>query len=403
MTVQTLIHSARILGAEDADWVLFASGRVAQTGSGDSWRELERFTLDAKPKTTGAMSAKPDEIRVVDATAIAGADAVLTPGFIDLHVHGGGGHAHEDGADAIVAAREFHRAHGTTRAVVSFVTSDIPALLEHVQTAAELVGRVGILGSHLEGPFLAPERRGAHDPRLLREPAADILASLLRAGDGTVRQVTIAPELPGGLEAVRTIVAAGAVCAVGHTEADRDLATAAFDAGATLLTHTFNAMPPLLHRAPGPIGAALSNDSVTLELIVDDTHVHADLVRMVAAAAPGRTALVTDAMAATGMPDGDYRLSSLEVEVRDGVARLREGGAIAGSTLTQDDALRRAVRGGVPLPDAVDALTRTPARVLGLNDHGALNSGYVADAVLLTSDLHVRGVWADGELVAGAA
>lgn len=384
MSRRTIIHSVCVLGAgDDADWVLFDDGLVAAVGTGDDWRPLEAA-------------------EVLDASAVAGPHAVLTPGFIDLHVHGGHGHGHEDGAAAILAARDFHRSHGTTRAVLSFATASMDALRESAALTASLTGRAGILGSHLEGPFLTPARKGAHDEALLRTPDLGVLEDLLQAGEGTVRQVTVAPELPGGLAAVERVVAAGAVCAIGHTDADRDTAARAFDAGATLLTHAFNAMPALLHRAPGPIGAALANPSVTLELIVDGTHVHPDLVRMLIAAAPERVALITDAMSAAGMPDGAYRLSSLDVMVRDGVARLRDGdgeGAIAGSTLTQDEALRRTVQAGVPLEAAVDALTRVPAAVLRRHDQGRLSSGSVADAVLLDSELRVRAVWADGEAI----
>ena len=380
---RTVIHSVRILGAADeADWILFEDGRVRELGRGDSWRQHE---ADA----------------IIDARETAGPGALLTPGFIDLHGHGGGGHAHEGGRDAILAARAFHLQHGTTRAVVSFATAPIHQLASHVATVAELVGRAGILGSHLEGPFLAPERKGAHDAALLCAPEPSLIDTLLQAGDGTVRQVTIAPELAGGIDAVRRIVDAGAVCAVGHTNADRDTAARAFDAGASLLTHVFNAMPGLLHRSPGPIGAALSNPDVTLEIIVDDTHVHADLVRTVAAAAPTRTAFVTDAMVAAGMPDGEYLLGALDVTVRDGVARLTEGDAIAGSTLTQDDALRRAVRAGVPLEVAVNALTRIPAAALAEENLGKLSVGSIADAVLLDADLAVRAVWVDGKRSVG--
>ncbi|MGO1861185.1 N-acetylglucosamine-6-phosphate deacetylase [Agrococcus casei] len=386
--MRTLIHSVQVHGS-DADWLLIEDGLVRETGKGDAWRSIAGLDgVDAA---------------VVDGAAVAGEGALLAPGFIDLHTHGGGGFAHEEGADAIRSAREFHRRHGTTSAVVSLVTDSADLLAERVAEIAGLSGELGggelgILGSHLEGPFLSDARRGAHDASQLRAPDA-VLQRLLEAGSGTVRQVTLAPELDGGLDAVRAIVDAGAVCAIGHTEADRDLTARAFDAGATLLTHAFNAMAPLLHRSPGPVGAALSDDRVVIELIADGVHVHPDLLRMVFAAAPGRVALVTDAMVAAGAADGDYVLGSLDVVVTDGVARLREGGAIAGSTLTQDAAVRQAVAAGVPVSDAIAAVTTTPARVLGV-DLGILSAGRAADAVLLTSDLQVRAVWSAGEAVA---
>jgi N-acetylglucosamine-6-phosphate deacetylase len=200
------------------------------------------------------------------------------------------------------------------------------------------------------------------------------------------------------MDAVRAFSASGVAVAVGHTGADYDQALAAFDAGAGILTHAFNAMPGLHHRAPGPVAAAARTPGVTLEIVNDGVHVHPEVVRMAFASAPGRMALVTDAMAAAGSADGDYILGSLSVEVRDGVARLAGGGSIAGSTLTLDDALRRAVREvGIPVAEAVTALTATPAAAIGRGgDLGRLRPGYAADAVLLDADFAVRQVWCAG-------
>ena len=319
--------------------------------------------------------------------------AILTPGFIDIHGHGGAGESYDDGPDAIRAARELHRAHGTTRAVVSLVTAPLESMERRAAMVADLVQTDGdILGSHLEGPFLDPQHKGAHDETLLREPDPDAVERLLAAGRGTVRQVTLAPELPGALDAIRRVVESGAAAAVGHTGADLETARAAFDAGATILTHAFNAMPGLAHRDPGPVAAAASDPRVILEVIADGVHLHPEIVRIAFAAAPGRVALVTDAMAAAGHADGRYELGALGVDVVDGVARLAVGGAIAGSTLTQDAALRCAVEAGVPLIEAVGALTTVPARAIGRGDDlGWLSEGFAADAVLLSSALEVRG------------
>lgn len=380
--VTEVIHSARLVDAGvilDDAWVAFGGARVVGVGSGDGWRAF----------ATGA---------VVDAREVAGGDAVLTPGFIDLHGHGGGGASYDDGAAAIRAARRLHRAHGTTRAVISLVTAPLDALVARVAAVAELAGTdPDVLGSHLEGPFLDAGHCGAHDPDLLRAPDEADLRRLLAAGRRTVRQVTLAPELPGAEAAVRTIVGAGAIAAVGHTGADARGARAAFDAGATLLTHAFNAMPGLHHRAPGPVGAATADPRVTLEVIADGIHLDPEVVRIAFAAAPGRIALVTDAMAAAGSGDGQYRLGEREVAVTDGVARLVESGTIAGSTLTQDAALRNAVAAGVPLEQAVLAVTGTPARLLGRSDIGRLEPEALADAVLLDGALAVRAVWVAGE------
>lgn len=382
----TVIHSARLVDGgviTDDAWVAFDDGRVSGLGTGDAWRTLVSPADEA-----------------IDARDAAGPGAVLTPGFVDLHGHGGGGFAYDDGPEAVRAARALHRAHGTTRAVISLVTAPLETLERRAAMVADLVETdPDVLGSHLEGPFLDPAHKGAHEQALLLAPEASAVARLLAAGRGTVRQVTLAPELPGGLDAVRRVVDAGAIAAVGHTNANRDAAAAAFDAGATLLTHAFNAMPGLHHRDPGPVGAASADPRVVLEVIADGVHLHPEVVRIAFASAPGRIALVTDAMAAAGSADGRYDLGSLAVDVVDGVARLVDGGAIAGSTLTQDAALRVAVGAGVDLADAVGALTRVPADALGRADLGRLEPDAAADAVLLTDELRVTAVWADGARV----
>jgi N-acetylglucosamine-6-phosphate deacetylase len=374
----TVLSGARRVDADgvvDDAWVRFAGGVVESTGTG------------APPPA--------DETEHLDG-------AWLTPGFVELHVHGGGGHSAEDGAEAIRGALALHRAHGTTRSLVSLTSGPLDRLAGGLAAVAEVAAHEpGLLGAHLEGPFLAPSRHGAHDPEHLRNPDAAAVDRLLDAGRGVLRQVTLAPELPGGLDAVRAFAAAGVTVAVGHTEADLELTARAFDAGASLLTHAFNAMPGLHHRAPGPVGGALADPRITLELVLDGRHVHPAAARVLFAAAPGRIALVTDAMAAAGAGDGSYRLGGLDVEVSGGVAVVAGTGTLAGSTLTLDSALRTAVAVlGVDPAVAVGALTATPARALGLDDRfGRLAPGYAADAVVLDRDWRVRGVWADGRRI----
>lgn len=372
-----VIHSARFVtgGMETPDgWVRFENGRVTATGAGDGWADADD---------------------VVDAAAVAGPGAILTPGFVDIHGHGGAGASFNDGVEAIRTGRALHRAHGTTRAVISLVTASIDDLAAQVAEIADLMETdADIVGSHLEGPFLDPGHHGAHEPSLLRDPAADDVRRLLDAGRGTVRQVTIAPELPGGIEAIRLIVAAGAAAAVGHTNADAAQAAAAFDAGASILTHAFNAMPGIHHRAPGPVLAAAADHRVVLEAIADNVHLDPHVIKLLFDSAPGRVALVTDAMAAAGSEDGHYDLGAVKVTVTDGVARADDTGSIAGSTLTQDVALRRAVQAGASLTEAVRSLTETPARAIGCGaELGRLEPGYVADAVLLDAELRVVRVW----------
>ena len=376
-TGSLVIHSARIVdGGEIAEdgWVRMEDGLVVSRGTGSGWGPADE---------------------VVDAAEVAGPGALLTPGFVDIHGHGGAGSSFDDGADAIRRGRDLHRAHGTTRAVISLVTGPLDALARGVAGIADLTETdVDILGSHLEGPFLDPGHHGAHEPSLLRHPATQDVARLLEAGRGTVRQVTIAPELPGGLDAIRQIVAAGAAAAVGHTDADADTAVAAFDAGATILTHAFNAMPGIHHRAPGPVLAAAADHRVVLEAIADNVHLDPHVIKLVFDAAPERVALITDAMAAAGSADGHYDLGAVRVTVEAGIARADDTGSIAGSTLTQDVALQRAVQAGVTLAEAVRALTETPARAIGRGARlGRLRAGMLADAVLLDAELRVARVW----------
>lgn len=376
-----VIHSARLVSGGDVvpeAWVRFEGDRIAARGVGDDWRP----GLDERATVTDA------------------AGGWLAPGFIDLHCHGGGGASADDGEDAIRTVLATHRAHGTTRTVLSLVT----ARLDELEVRLAAIARAAasdplLLGSHLEGPFLDREFRGAHDPARLRQADAASVDRLLAAAEGTLRQITIAPEHDGAADATARFVDAGVAVAVGHTGADFATALAAFDAGASILTHAFNGMRGIHHRAPGPVVAAMHADHVTLEVIDDGVHVHPDVVRLAFSGAPGRVALVTDAMAATGSADGRYVLGSLEVDVVDGVARLAEGGTIAGSTLTQDDALRRAVfDSGIGLADAITALTDTPAAAVGrAHDLGRIDAGFAADAVLLDDGLAVTAVWAAGE------
>jgi N-acetylglucosamine-6-phosphate deacetylase len=327
--------------------------------------------------------------------------ATLVPGFVDTHVHGGGG-ASFDGGDpesGAIAVRA-HRAHGTTTMVASLVTERPEALAASVRGLADLVEDGLLAGIHLEGPWLSPRYAGAHDPDLLASPTPRAVDALLDAGRGHVQMVTLAPELDGGLDAIRRLTGARVVAAIGHTDATYDVACAALEAGAGVGTHLFNAMRGLHHREPGPIAALLEHATAHVELVADGVHVHPAALGLAARAKPDRIVLVTDAMAAAAAADGDYRLGRLTVEVRDGVARLAGSGAIAGSTLTMAAAVKYAVQvAGLPLADVVRAATAAPARLLGLDRVGALRPGFRADVVVLDDDLHVRRVLHAGRWV----
>ncbi|MFJ5519636.1 N-acetylglucosamine-6-phosphate deacetylase [Streptomyces griseoluteus] len=326
----------------------------------------------------------------------------VVPGFVDLHNHGGGGAAFSGGAEDALTAVRTHREHGTTTLVASTVTDDLDVLARQAGMLAELAEQGDIAGVHFEGPFISPCRKGAHSEALLRDPDPAEVRKLVDAARGHAKMVTLATELPGGLDSVRLLAEQGVIAAVGHTDASYEQTVAAIDAGATVATHLFNAMPPLGHRDPGPITALLEDGRVTVELINDGTHLHPAALQLAFHhAGAGRVAFITDAMDAAGSGDGRYLLGPLEVEVRDGVARLVEGGSIAGSTLTLDRAFRRAVTvDGLPVTDVVRALSANPARLLGMADRvGSLEPGRDADLVLLDGDFALKGVMRRGEWV----
>ncbi|MFF8536701.1 N-acetylglucosamine-6-phosphate deacetylase [Streptomyces sp. NPDC015532] len=327
----------------------------------------------------------------------------VVPGFVDIHNHGGGGASFTSGTvEDVLRGIHTHRLHGTTTVVASTVTGDMHGLAERAGTLSELAEQGDLAGIHFEGPFISPCRKGAHSEELLRDPDPADVRKLLDAARGRASMVTLAPELPGGLDSVRLLAEHGVIAAIGHTDATYEQTKAAIDAGATVATHLFNAMPALGHRAPGPIAALLEDERITVELINDGTHLHpASLELAFHHAGSGRVAFITDAMDAAGFGDGRYMLGPLEVEVADGVARLVEGGSIAGSTLTLDRAFQRAVTvDRLPVQDVVAAISANPARLLGVYDRvGSLEPGKHADLVVLDADFALKGVMRGGEWV----
>ncbi len=330
--------------------------------------------------------------RVVTATA-----AWILPGFIDIHVHGGGGHTFTTGEAAEArAAADFHLAHGTTTMLASLVTAPHKLLRSATESLAPLVADGVLAGLHYEGPYLSAARCGAQNPAFLRDPDPHELADLIDLGG--VRMVTVAPELPRALDTIELLRERGVVAAIGHTDATYEQTLAAIDAGATVGTHVCNAMRPVHHRDPGPIVALLDSPGVVCEQVADGVHLHDGMLRHVfRTAGSHRVALVTDAMAAAGMPDGRYDLGGQTVEVTRGVARLASNGVIAGSTLTMDAALRRIVHSGASVAGAATMAATTPARVLGLEaELGSIATGLRADLVLLDEDLQVTAVFRRG-------
>jgi N-acetylglucosamine-6-phosphate deacetylase len=336
----------------------------------------------------------------------------VLPGFVDMHVHGGGGFSFTEGTDTDARrAAEFHRAHGTTTIVASLVTAPVAELEARAAMLAGLARAGVIAGLHNEGPFLSVARCGAQDPRHMIEPDVAVFERLLAAAAGHLKVMTIAPELPGAAEVIKTAVRAGVIAAVGHTDASADVTLAAVDAGATHATHLFNGMRPLHHREPGPAGALLVRDEVTCEVIADGVHLSDTTIRLAArAAGTGRLVLITDAMAAAGMADGSYELGSMRVTVARGVARLagagasagaaERPGAIAGSTATMADVVRNAVAAGLTVPAVAAAASTTPARVLGLADRtGALRARLDADLVVCDEDFRPCATMRRGEWV----
>ncbi len=343
----------------------------------------------------------------------------IVPGFIDGHVHGGGGaQFNTNDPDEVIAVAAFHARHGTTALLATTASapvSELAAALDAIARArAGHSGQPGhagdsavgatILGVHLEGPFLSRFRPGAMDAASFLAPDAVLLTRLLSAGPGLVAMMTLAPELPGAIGLVRELTGRGVIASLGHSEATAAETAAAIDAGARAVTHTYNAMGSLHHREPSLLGAALDRPELSCELIADGVHVSGPALRL-AHRAKGTAGLrlVTDAISAAGMPDGDYRLGATEVRRHHGCARAVVGNALAGSTLTMDVAVRVAVHElGVELPEAVTMAAANPARLLGLNGRkGSIVAGLDADLAVLRSDLSARATMIGGRWALG--
>jgi len=376
-----IVYTARRLYTplqEISDPVLVVEdGHIAQVGSKHS-REL------------------PSEAKIVDY-----GDATLAPGFFDVHIHGG------SGLDLMRAAPtelpqlgKFLATHGVTAYFPTTVAAPLDvtcAALDRLATAIETTASSSNsgdgarpLGIHLEGPFLSHKRRGVHPPEYLVEPTIPIFDRLWQAARGQVRMLTIAPEIPGAMEVIAEAARRKVCVSIGHSDADMPSAQAAVKAGARHATHTFNAMRPLDHREPGIIGEVLSDDQITADLIADGIHVAPAVVKLfLEAKGPERAVLITDAISATGMPDGQYQLGPIQVDVKDG--RATSNGSLAGSVLTMDRAVRNITQfSNWSLRDAVRAASLNPARAVGMPECGTLAEGARADFVVLSPAGDVR-------------
>jgi len=343
----------------------------------------------------------PGQVEVVDgriaAFGLSGRNGrgIAAPGFLDMQVNGFGGVDFLDaGADGYRRAGEALLETGVTSYLPTLITAEEDELVTALaEVPAELDGP-RIVGVHLEGPFLAARRLGTHPPAGRRDPDAALLERLLDAGP--VRMMTLAPELPGALELIDVLVARGVTVSCGHSDATAEQANAAFDRGARMVTHLFNAMRPFNHRDPGIVGAALARDDVTVEIILDGIHLAPATAAVVWRAAAGRVALVTDAVAATSVAGGSYSLGAVALQVQDGAVRAPEG-MLAGSLLTMIEAVRNLHTLGVPIEEALAAASTVPARALGLEDAGRLDIGLPADIVVLDDNLDVERVVVGGE------
>jgi len=340
------------------------------------------------------------------ANEVSAAGRIAAPGFLDVHIHGAGGHDVMEGTpDVLQAVSKTIAVHGTT----SYVATTVTASPENICIASEGIARyiatqhqatdtrAEILGIHFEGPFISPVRRGVHPLEWLKLPSAELLAKFVAAAGGHARIITIAPELLGAIPCIDAAQKSGMVVGIGHTDATFEQALAAFHQGAHHAIHMYNAMRPFSHRDAGVIGAVLTTPGVTAELIADGVHVEETAMRLLLQAkGAGGVILISDGISATGMPDGTYMLGSFEVTVSGGVCRNAEG-KLAGSTLTLDRALRNIVGLGAPLSDALRMLTLNPATLLGIESKkGSLRAGADADIVLLDDALNVTQVWTRG-------
>jgi len=404
-----LIEHARIVtpdGVVEDGSLLVRNGRIAGIWPGGKAGAVEAVA-DASADVNGWAVRAAAAVEATPETAVEKVDAQgawLIPGFIDVHVHGGGGFDFmEATAEAFDTITAFHGRGGTTSMLATTVTGSKEAQDRVIAAVRRYRGKpmpyAQLAGVHLEGPFISPKMKGAQNPDYIVPPQEEWLTDWLKSYPGEVKIQTLAPESEGALPYIGHLVAGGVVAAAGHTDATYDETRAAADAGLTHAVHCYNAMRGLHHREPGTLGAVLTDERIIAEVIADGHHVHeAGVKLLLAAKGTDKVILVTDAISASGLGDGDYELGGLPVVVQDGVARLKEGGALAGSTLTMIGAFRFAVqRAGVSVAEASRMASGNPARQIGLDRlTGAIEAGKQADLLLLGEELELKRVWVKG-------
>jgi len=371
-----------------------------------------RFVYDAEPKLrclfirNGRIESVHDEEEsfVIQADSIIeGNGQLLIPGMIDVHIHGAEGFDMMDGTiQSVEAVSRACARTGCTSFLATSVSSTLTDLLKMIANVKEVQGSepgARLIGLHIEGPYLNVKRKGMQNERYLRHPDLDEMKSILETSGSLLRMVTLAPELPGGLEMIRFLKENGIIAAIAHSDATYEEAKLAFQSGASHVTHCFNGMRPVHHRDPGVVIAAFEESSVSVQAIVDDVHLHPAIVRLIyREKGPDKMVLITDALQAMGMGDGTYLFGGHQVNVSQGVATLSDG-TLASSTVTMNEALEKAVMSGIPLKDAVMMATQTPADILGLSHKGRIEPGADADLVLMNDRFEVLWTIVNGKMV----
>ncbi|EAF4915577.1 N-acetylglucosamine-6-phosphate deacetylase [Listeria monocytogenes] len=330
-----------------------------------------------------------------------GNGGLLIPGMIDVHIHGAKNYDMMDGSTESIQAVSMACAEtGCTSFLVTSVSSSLEDLIQMIRQTKKVIGKekgAKIAGIHLEGPYLNIEKKGMQNPAHLRHPDLKEMKKIFDEADGLIKMVTIAPELPGGIELIDFLKKRGVVVAIAHSNATYEEAQDAFEKGASHITHCFNAMPAIHHRAPGLVAAALENDSISVQAIVDGVHLHPGIVRLIhKIKGPDKMVLTTDALQAMGVGDGEYIFGGHQVTVTEGVARLQDG-TLASSTVTMNKSLRLSNEFGINLQDTILMATSTPADILGMKNLGRIEKGYSADLVLLDKKFEVLSTWINGE------